>query len=631
MKKRERQAFVLAALACLLILGQPGRGAGAPPVAVPPAGEILAPLRREHPRLLAPREEFVRLKERIGTDAQLGRWHAALRDRAQRMLAEPPSRYEIPDGLRLLATSRRVLDRVYTLALLYRLDGDRRWVERTWTELQAAAAFPDWNPRHFLDTAEMTHAFAIGYDWLYDAWSPAQREVLRTAIAQKGLQPAQEAYRGEGRNGWWVRAHHNWNQVCNGGIGMGALALADELPDQAGAILHAGLESLRLPMERYAPDGGWEEGSGYWHYATFYNVTFLAALDSALGTDFGLANMPGFAGTGLFPLYLTGPAGRTFNYADGGDGAIRAPELFWLARRFHRPAYAAYERRLASPHSLDLLWYDAALAGEKSPPLSLDRHFRGVEVVTFRTSWNDPNALFLAFKGGDNRANHSHLDLGSFVLDALGQRWALDLGAENYNLPAYFGKDRWTYYRTRAEGHNTLLIQPDAGPDQDPAATAAVIRFRSAPERAFAVADLTAAYRGRARRARRGVAMLDRRQVLVQDEVETVRPGDLWWFMHTRAEGQVDEGGVSATLRLGEQRLWARLLSPQGARFSLLEALPLPSSPHPAGQNPNTGIRKLAIRIENAREARLAVLLVPLRPGEEPPTRLPELSPLVTW
>ena len=92
------------------------------------------------------------------------------------------------------------MQRVYTLALLYRLDGEQRYAERAWQELAAAASFPDWNPRHFLDTAEMTHAFAIGYDWLYDVWTPEQRATLRQAMVEKGLKPALKLY----------RAHSSW-------------------------------------------------------------------------------------------------------------------------------------------------------------------------------------------------------------------------------------------------------------------------------------------------------------------------------------------------------------------------------------------------------------------------------------
>jgi len=115
--------------------------------------------------------------------------------------------------VRLLPVSRAVLERVQLLALSYRLSDDARFRDRCWQELAAAAAFTDWNPQHFLDTAEMTHALAIGYDWLFDQWSPEQRATLRTAIIEKGLKPS------FGKEPWWIKVHHNWNQVCHGPTG----------------------------------------------------------------------------------------------------------------------------------------------------------------------------------------------------------------------------------------------------------------------------------------------------------------------------------------------------------------------------------------------------------------------------
>ena len=104
-------------------------------------------------------------------------------------------------GPRLLAQSRHCLDRIYTLALLYRLDGKPQYLERAIRELRAAADFKDWNPSHFLDTAEMTHAFAIGYDWLYPALSPEERAWMRAALIEKGLNPALAAYESAGSVG----------------------------------------------------------------------------------------------------------------------------------------------------------------------------------------------------------------------------------------------------------------------------------------------------------------------------------------------------------------------------------------------------------------------------------------------
>ena len=602
---------------------------GAPlPVPIPAATNILARLNKPHPRLLATQADFAQLKERIAADPQLQSWHKKLQDQAQEIMGAAPSAYEIPDGLRLLATSRRVLQRVYTLALLYRLDGDRQYATRAWQELAAAANFPDWNPRHFLDTAEMTHAFAIGYDWLYDFWLPEQRTTLQHAIVAKGFTPALKLYRAHTS---WTRMHHNWNQVCNGGIGMGALALADVEPELAGEALHDALESVQLAMAEFSPDGAWKEGPGYWNYATSYNVVLLAGLQTALGTDFGLSKIGAFKDTGLFPIYLTGPLGRTFNYADGGDHTIYAPQMFWLAREFKEPVCAWYERRTTSPSALDVLWFDPAGASPKAAGLPLDKYYRGAEVALMRSDWNNPQALFVGFKAGDNKANHSHLDLGSFVFDAGGARWAMDLGADNYNLPGYFGGQRWNYYRLRAEGQNALVLDPDKGPDQDPSAATRITRFDSTPTRAYAIADLTPAYAKHARRVWRGIALLDRDKLLVQDEVQAAAPTELWWFMHTPASVKIEPDGRAAHLEQLGAQLDVEILSPADAKFEVMDAQPLPTSPHPEGQARNERVKKLAVHLTGITDSRLAVLLVPKPAGAARPGQTVKLSPLSEW
>ena len=86
------------------------------------------------------------------------------------------------------------MHRVYTLALLYRSGRRPQYADRAWQELEAAANFKDWNPRHFLDTAEMTHAFAIGYDWLYDVWTPEQRATLRRRWSRRASSPPMVYY-----------------------------------------------------------------------------------------------------------------------------------------------------------------------------------------------------------------------------------------------------------------------------------------------------------------------------------------------------------------------------------------------------------------------------------------------------
>ena len=587
----------------LILLGVLAAAAGA-------AENPLQTLRRSHPRLVAMPDDITRVRKLIEGDPTAAKLHEQLRSEAERLLEAPTVEY-VKIGPRLLTQSRRCLDRIYALGLLYRLHSDRRYLERAKKELFAAAAFPDWNPSHFLDTAEMSHAFAIGYDWFYDALGEADRKVLREALVEKGLKPALVVY-GSGKG--WPLARHNWNQVCNGGIGIGALALADEQPELAAGILDRALQSIRLPMAEYAPDGGWNEGPGYWHYATRYNVYFLAALESALGTDFGLSEMTGFRQAGRFRVYFGGPVGLTFNYADASPRTGSAAEMFWLARKFGEPLYAWHERQtLGRADPLDLLWYDPRQTGPRESGLPLDARFRGIDVAFFRSAWEDPNAVFVGFKGGDNKANHSHLDLGSFVLDAGGVRWAQDLGGDDYNLPAYFGKERWNYFRLRTESHNTLTIN---GGNQDPRAAAPLTRFGSRPEFAFAVADLAAAYG--AKRLERGVALLDRKCVLVQDEVELAEPGEVVWSMLTSARVSVD--GRLARLEQDGARLEARILSPAAARFETLSANP----PPPQGQQPEAV--RLVVRLpERVAKTTIAVAL------GVPRLVPPPLRPLAEW
>ena len=57
----------------------------------------------------------------------------------------------------------------------------------------------------------------------------------------------------------------------------------------------------------------------------------LAALESALGSDFGLSATGGLALTGYFPPYLVGPTRLSFNFADSGSGSMAGCQLFWLA------------------------------------------------------------------------------------------------------------------------------------------------------------------------------------------------------------------------------------------------------------------------------------------------------------
>lgn len=616
------------------------------------APDPLAHLRPGHPRLLFTDAQLATAVAAAQTDPLRAQLHARILALAEAELKSTPVK-PVLVGPRLLDKSRTALGRVLTTAMAFRLTGDPRFADRAKKELFTVAAFPDWNPSHYLDVAEMSLAVALGYDWLYAHLTAAERTTLKAALLHHGLALAPDAYHPAGatdkRVTRWVTAHHNWNQVCNGGLLGAALALADEEPALARLVVTGAVKSLPLAMAAYAPDGAYPEGPGYWGYGTTYNVIALALLESALGTDFGLAHSPAFDRTADYRLHVQSPTGLGFNYADGSAGLHASPALTWLATRFHRPQPFVHSRALLAAalatkksdresdrfFALHAIWFPPPLSNPQSPVESStprDARFRGpAELALFRSAWNDPRALFVGFKAGANDVNHSHLDLGSFVLDADGVRWATDLGPDDYNLPGYFdtkkgtASPRWKYYRLNNRSHNTLT-PGDAL--QEYRATAPLVAFASTPARAYAVADLTAAYPAAAKKILRGIALLDRARVLVQDDLTAVTPGTaLVSRLLTEATIALSPDARTATLTLHGRTLRAEILTPTTAKFTTR-----PATAPASADRANPGITALSAEFTaSSPDARLALLLTPVGDHWPAPLPAPVLTPLTDW
>jgi hypothetical protein len=599
-----------------------------------PADEAnpLATLRPEHPRLLFTADEQKQIEEAAKNDPLLARLIEQNRVNATAMLDQPPVKYEIPDGKRLLAQSRYCIERVAAMAMAHRLSGERRFADAAVKEMLVTTKFKDFNPPHFLDTAEMTTALAVGYDWLYGVISPDDRKTIREAIVRLGLEPGMKVYE---KGGWWTRGDNNWNQVCNGGMILGALAVAEDEPELARKILVAARKSVPAGVSVYAPDGAYPEGPGYWQYGTEYTCLTIKGLRTALGSDFGLAETPGLDRTGRFRIQTIGPTGLYFNYADCGLHSRPASAMFLLARLYD-PLFAWWHReelqkcvpageirsvRLDRFFPLEIAWYDGRgqkPSAEQLPPAALLKGRQ--DLVTMRSAWGEPSAIFVGLKAGDNRTNHGHLDVGSFVLDAGGVRWAGDFGGDDYNMPGYFGGKRWNYYRLNNRSHNTLVIDDKL---QNAAARCSVVAFHSAADRTGAIVDMTEAYKGQVASALRGVELLDRRVVRVQDEL-TGLTGEVRWGMVTPAEVRIDAN--KATLSLDGRRLQAEILAPQGTTFEIVS-----TKPPTKQEQQNEGTRMLVLRAKGDGAGRLVIDVVLQSLGKEKPLAPPALRPLAEW
>jgi len=283
-------------------------------------------------------------------------------------------------------------------------------------------------------------------------------------------------------------------------------------------------------------------------------------------------------------------------------------------------------------------------------------------------AWTDPNALFLGMRTGYIAGGHCQLEMGSFTFDAMGVRWAYDLGAENYSCNGMGNltpnndidyadglQNRWQYYRNQARGNNTLVMVSTTGspqvymPDQSLNSAVPVIAFDANPLTPMAVVDMTSAYTAvpnvlpgstSVTKALRGTRFISDpgfpQAMQIQDEItNSAQAVNVIWTMHTQvplASIALSSGGTTATLISGNSGLVMTIVSPVGATFATPAVTPTETAP--AGQASNAGVNTLSTTIQvpaNAAKT-LTINMCPYSTGGAIPTGLTlPTAALSTW
>ena len=549
----------------------------------------------DHPRLLLPKGAEKKLLKQINRDAVWKEIHTATLGEADRIITLPVNE-RIKTGMRLLAVSRENLRRIFILSYAYRMTGQEKYLVRAEQEMLKAASFSDWNPSHFLDVGEMTMALGVGYDWLYPALSEASRRTIREAIVEKGFKPSYDtAYN------WFVDAEHNWNQVCNGGLAFGAIAVAESEPEWAQKIIDRAIDKVRLPMRHYAPDGAYPEGPGYWGYGTLFNVLLIGGLESTFGTDYGLSQMPGFMQTGTYEMQMVSPLIKHFNYMDNSYEPESSSAPFWFYSKTQDPSVlcqqvSILQRDTAKKYLKDrvlpamLIWGAGAPMEKAVAPQETFWAGRGnTPVCVMRSGWGDPNARFVGVKLGSPSINHGHMDVGSFVFEADGVRWAIDLGSEDYNTTETRGVDlwnmaqqsqRWDVFRYNNRSHNTLTFNDKL---QRVNGSAQIIESDSATARRFVKTDLTPVYAGQVDKVERTISLVDNDYLLIEDEIMAGKNYTrMRWTLMTRATPKIlsdntvmlEQDGKRCLLKIESE-------TPIGWRFEQTPTVNTFDSPNP--------------------------------------------------
>ncbi len=546
--------YIKNTLIILMLVGFSGIGYAQQSISAKNVTEI------QHPRILLLTGEESLIKKSVASSPIWKKMHETILKECDNMMALPPIE-RIQIGRRLLDKSREALRRIFQLSYAYRMTGDEKYFNRCEKEMLAISGFSDWNPSHFLDVAEMTMAVSIGYDWLYPKLSEGSRKIIREAIVYKGLYPSLDP-----KYNSWLNATNNWNQVCNAGITYGALAVAEVHPELAKTLIERAVISMPYSMGEYKPDGAYPEGFGYWGYGTSFNVMFLSAIEKVFASDFGLTKIPGFLQTAGFYENMTAVSSLCFNWGDSGPRGNLSPSMFWFALQNNDLSQLWIEKRYLEKDDYSsfvgdrlfpaiMIWgKDLPLDKIAAPKYNLWMGQGANPVCMMRTSWTDPNAIYLGFKAGSPSVNHGHMDIGSFIMESEGSRWATDFGMQDYESleskgMSIFGRtqdaQRWSIFRINNRAHNTLTINDQL---QQVKGYAKIDRYSDKPEFMYAISDISSVYSNQLVSANRGVAIVDQKFVVVRDElVAPDKPTTVRWTMLTSATAKLGKSSIILT------------------------------------------------------------------------------------
>ena len=491
----------------------------------------------------------------------------------------------VMEGKRLLSVSRLALKRIFYLSYAYRMTKEEKYAYRATQEMLSVSRFPDWNPSHFLDVGEMVLALSIGYDWLYEYLESETRSIVRDAIVEKGLDAAAP-------DEWFYRAASNWNSVCNAGLLYGALAVFEDVPDKAKKIIERCLLTNPKALSAYGPDGGYPEGFHYWGYGTSFQVLLIAALESALGTDAGLSEYPGFLESARFMEFMTAPSGEYFNFSDAVNGVRCNMMMFWFAKKMgdlsllwlenqylENPSVCFAEDRLLP--CLLIFCAHQDLSNIQPPSCHFWHNSGKTPVFIYRGGWNSKEDSYLAVKGGSPLTSHAHMDAGSFIYERKGIRWAIDLGMQNYLSLESRGINlwdqsqegqRWGVFRLGNMAHNTLTINNKRHLVNS---YASINRIYKSEDMKGAEVDLISVFADDMEKVVRIIYLNEEDDLIVKDELVTGEKEALvTWIMVTPAEAKII-GKNQMELAKDGHRMLLTVIAPGDVEMKLWSNEPL--------------------------------------------------------
>ena len=485
-------------------------------------------------------------------------------------------------------------EKLVYLAFAYQVTGNEDYAKLAYDMsivLGTHESWVHWAPGYMVNCATAVSNFAVSYDWLYNVYKELYGEdgvdALAEIIYTKGLVHGYNASAGiacefarpSGTGDHYITRTDSWNAVGASGMIIGSLAVMenDSYRSVTDYILGNNFQNLvQYGLDQYAPDGSYIESTTYWAIGTNALMKLIMALDSAAGNNYGLKDSWGIDSTFYFAVYIENAEGEDWNYHEDGVGTVVDgtalgvdTQMFNFAASLFGDTklYELREKQIENGKKVsifDILFYaDDYEVSDKE--LALDYEMEGIDAFVSRSDWEN-GAIYVGIMGGANTFSpyttkgtgddqFGQLDSGNWVYANNGTTWFCDLGSDSFGAYAYFGSNRFRYYRNSAEGHNTVFFTSKQGSlpwGQDPNGEGKLIETKIAEngDGSYAIIDNSGVYGSYVLSAKRGMLLFnDRSTVVIQDEISMNNSfEDVCWVAHTAHEIIVDETGRTAYL-----------------------------------------------------------------------------------
>ena len=300
-----------------------------------------------------------------------------------------------------------------------------------------------------------------------DAVSPLVNERLFEEIQRRILKPYMSCI--YGYLGLDREQVNNWDPWINSNV-LTCAMIFEEDDMQRYYLVKKIIASADKFINWYTPDGGCDEGPGYWGRAGRMLFYLLLQLQQITEGKSDIFDQPIIENMGLYIAKTYIADTYYVNFADATAQLVSEvdPGAIYLwgtkAENVLMQEFGCFLLQRMGinidfnlPHmGLSLYQLFALQEMSRKPgrePLLSDASLPDIQVYMARSIEGSRDGMYFAAKGGHNGESHNHNDVGNFIVYYDGRPLILDAGRAVYNAKT-FSEERYTLWHTQSSYHN---------------------------------------------------------------------------------------------------------------------------------------------------------------------------------